>query len=869
MMTLRAINPKLIDPNPPLDMLQTTKNELHVSNMPDAMLPAYPITDKAEVDMTCSIMLLDSKKKKLEEHPAGQLMLPTNSAFASKISWQYGYSNSTTTCQLAPAFAGITATWLDRNAISAITTAANWLGSTRTAEVEPATKTALRTCAAAPIDMTAIYVRLWALYYSAVQANVRGEAYAPETRTSRPHVIYATSAYHDWAAAINATVACQHNGIFFDAQSTVMVDDVLPVLELATGPPPRYGGMAQWLWPQELNIVLYTNATRATHYGHSLNHWAIEACINWLALSTDTAQQSTYAQGLVMALAYRPRGYALLGPSGVADATTITLPRLSTAGQLLLPLSLWATTADPRDCGPTPETSVAATLRRAAVASLCYVYSLGQSLNEHATPNWWPNDLKQMYQERSHRALGISGAGWLPALAASHLRHQLQLHISIPATHHVRPTHLRNAKALQRQIPLKATTLFSISPNPSARDSSAAMFLRTTFPDGPIMHRVGAIMAIKQVVPGMHADMAAKVLHAGGARVGLVVQSKSMGTTSAILWKPAAASDDYRTYPEAEPTWSNIIPIVYFPDADALVGTIRLAEERAAGQWYVTAPAPMMDNMSYAGQLPTPAAALPITIAHDHKPVQPLKTQPTATPPDQSDAENAKQHDGEKTDTEQDDDEQLTRPGLTPPSITQAGIYDSVVQAMIDHHDSGTRPSVTRQLAMLPSWTIPQTIAHDDEALQWIAMQLPITYTTTHYYRPQEAITAIGRNIDEQIKLNCMRRVAEVTQRARQSTDDPPDDQQPLSSPPTPNIRSSGAIDWAAEAAAADPTTGKDMGPQPEHVAVAPAAQGAVQSTDTPLISAAVGSNAPVACSTTEPAPTASELPLLHVATSL
>jgi hypothetical protein len=494
------------------------------------------------------------------------------------------------------------------------------------------------------------------------------------------------------------------------------------------------------------------------------------------------------------------------------------------------------------------------------MVSLMYSYSITATLSQNATPAWWPKALRKMYGLRAAHALSIGPNGWVPAIMAASLRQQLAMHVSMPATFHIRPTNLRQAKALVNQIPISAKALFSFHQNPTTKDPTAAMFVKNQFIVDQRPMLIGQPIALKQLNAQYDENMAAKVLEAGGCQLGIAVQIKATGAIAGTIWKPNTAPDMLVTYPTTAMRWARCISLVKFPTDETLLGTLNLAEERATGTWHVTTPRLMYDESNFYEEgadmdLPTTKHVLPTRLQ-----AKQTDRQPSRPPSEHEDIMHEK------------DSEQVASappPGILPAVLTHIGQDDRVIAAMLEHHLTGTRPTIIRQLDQLSDWRIPGEIADDDEGLRWISTQLPRTYTTTHHYKPQNEITAITRNIDEQIRLNSMRRVAAALTRAsdrpRTETSDPQASKPEAKSLPAGDPGPHPSLDWAEEVERAK----KEEGLRLKHPDAVLPESGASNSQGQQSTSPAKHLEAEDTSSTAVPADHASAMPTLSVMTSL
>jgi len=434
-------------------------------------------TDDASVDLRGRAVLIDTKQRVIESHTCGNLMY-TTVVPPSKCFWPAALPVHAVTVDLAPAFAGITATWLDRGAISALTTAANWVGGSRSNEIEPQTRTALRTAANTKIELTRLYVRLWALYTAAAQAEYTRRAYTPEVVGRQSHVNCAVSGYHDWASMLSMTTNHLQHTIYFDSHAMTATEDILQVLILATAPKLRNAGLANWLWPIVERLVLATNIETWTPTAATISPFAIVNCIDWLVASTNTSCQSNHAKGLTQALAYRPGSYGIHAHLSVEQSTNIPLPLMATAGQMISPLTLWATTYDPQSSDTTRHDDYHTYLQDTAIASMNYLYSISRATGMLATPRWWPAAAKKLYQRRNALLGSMISQNWYPGVLAATIRRQHAIRI---ASHHllaVRPSKIATTRAMARSKFISALSILPWARQPALNDPAALQFIK-------------------------------------------------------------------------------------------------------------------------------------------------------------------------------------------------------------------------------------------------------------------------------------------------------------------------------------------------------------------------------------------------------
>jgi hypothetical protein len=260
----------------------------------------------SEHEATRSVILTAAKADSTQIDSINHRCTLTTGPPNSTIKWLTTQSPTRVTVQLAPAFAALSSSWLDRNMITALTAAANWAGGSRTSEVEPHARAAIRQAANTNIDLTRVYVRLWALALdAAAQNSTDTKAYQPmATYTGNQPVRFARS-YNEWVTGLIGATSGITPAIYHDEWGTSTANEILPVLSLAAATAIAQSPTASWLWPPIRSLTIYTNASYNSGVNMPIYYASIISTINWLSESTSTYQQADEARMLTMAVAYR------------------------------------------------------------------------------------------------------------------------------------------------------------------------------------------------------------------------------------------------------------------------------------------------------------------------------------------------------------------------------------------------------------------------------------------------------------------------------------------------------------------------------------------------------------------------------------
>jgi len=753
---LRTINVEL----PPTDVVDAAAKAEDAMPSND-FLRMFPIDHDANVDATTNCLLTRHDGIIMQEQTAGCYMRPwleTQQTTPLKFTTRLGSSNKT--IQLAPIFAGITATWLDRNAVASLTTAANWMGSTRSTEMDPITKAALRSAAAQPIELTALYVRLWGLYYSSAIAVCRGEEYKPTIDNNTRHIVRNINSYSDWASVLSLSHNTKVMPMFFDSMALQYVEDITHPLAIATARRVYTAGSANAFWVPIPGLQLYTNGTGPNVITGNLTPWAITQCIDWLTASTDTQSQSLHAQCLVASLLYRPQGYGIYhGQQHATSRALVALPRCNTKGQYLLPLSLWATTLDPELPEQARHGNPPDMLRAAAAMSLTHLYTMATSVRMINTPAWWPRQYRMLNARITRLMLRVNRAGWYPALLAAHLRKSYAGSGHAQAMLHMWPQNSSEIHKLNQAEMLGCLSFLPLSRQPHASDDEAAIFAKIKLVDNIDSVKLGRPIVVRALTQSDNPQYIIPHANTAGCTTELHLIDQ---LTSTIVHK-VPTTNLTRGYARVPPALTQNIRTcltITIPDIHAAFKLKSLLHNLNEGTWYLSGPE------TFIGSEAAPAPS------ESHDPTAGLPTSRIAgaaaapkKPSDSGDSDSEGHSDDRAAQAPNDYDDGLnsvSKPQPPPSHLEAQRLADPIVTAMIKHAVTGMRPESAHIYEQLAEWKIPTALVHDNESLNWLADNMGITLNPKYAYSDSCDIGPILQAIREQVKLNTMRNEAQL-----------------------------------------------------------------------------------------------------------
>jgi hypothetical protein len=698
------------------------------------------------VDLTGSLLLLDSKHKQLEKHATGARCGPTQCN--APLNWPGTASRAVCTIELAPAFASLASVWLDRSTINALGVASTWIGLTRNIELDSASRSAIRAAAHAPLELTRFYVRLWALWFSSAQAQARGAAYNPVISSSGESRVSRIETLSAWCSALRLASQGLDSPIFYDQHAAGSASDVLAILRLITSERLEDAGLANWLWPSIPKARLYHNTAEQVTTQDRLCHTTISAAVMWLVNMTDTKQQATDAYNLVNSLAMRPLGWGIFGPGTEKCPVTIALPHSCTLGQLLAPFSLATTTMDSTMLQyPTPS-QIVKPLMLAAIAGCEYTYSIAAVAAATLAQDWWPSPLKDENQNQERHMCATADGTWRLGIAAARLRQAICENAESCWIANVRTARIGKFRSAQFRRAAGAKLVIGSVKHLYADDPATALFAKLTPRMGSGALKLKKMAKISVIGGGLQSWHATETLSAVGAQLGLITVDELTNTIADTKWisrdmqHGIKAPDSHCI--ENERTYL----VTKFSSAAVLTQFWALNEQRAAGHWFyeqndIDSPDTINEESTVEGlDMPTvpidePGPATATIAPSAEGPEERLAAEPAAgTTP-------AKSHG-------------------PPQSIIEAAPTDRLIKLAVDN--AACDPMQPNRVTIGPgaytTWQIPPAIAHDNEAIAWLRANLDPIRSQATIYDPNDGVSRVANMLDEQRHLNTVRDIA-------------------------------------------------------------------------------------------------------------
>lgn len=745
--TLKKVTPTVSSytPNPDLDAVCRAER---ATELP-AVTTAFQCVNDT-VNLTCSVILTDAKHKVLEEHQAGHIMQPLMLKHG-QVNWRATNSSANTTVALAPAFAALAGTWLDRTMAATLTSAIAWSGINRGPEVDPQSRAAMRAAANLPIDLTRYYIRAWAMYHAAVCAYARREVYRPRPTHGLRHVVGATDSFATWSAMLVRNVFGGESSLFFDGHCLTDTSDICSVLALITAEKLSAAGTAEWLWPTMSKCRLYTNIVSPLLHIDGLDHYTVAATINWLADSTDTHDQMLEAKNFVSAIAMRPNGWGIFGTAMHNNQLVVALPRAVTAGQCMAPYSLFNTTIAEPSGTRAGFTEPLQHLRSTAIASTNYVYSICKAATTVSQPAWWCKTAASMYAAHTASKQRLQPLGWSVAINAADIRHKQGLHLNSATTCNMWPA-ARNAAA--RISASKCSSMLDVlawSEQPYSNDPAVPLFAKVEImPTDAI--QIGMPIRIATVVGSAHVNLAANTLCAAGAQIGYITSSRALGTISSVCWAPRGPTAHSDPFPTAQPNWAKFTPVVRFKDHNELFATTAMADARRHGTWWIQAKYIQPDLQSADGAEEGP------------EPVVEQPKQQGGSTPQQLQGDEPPPDDDSQCDSQHADLPDTTAP---PQTVLQIKGQDALIDTLAAYHSEPEARKLRMAYNTMAEWTIPSSLAEDNRALEWIADNVQAVCGAKQADDPGGHAASIVQKLNEQIRLNVMRSAEQTIARAK------------------------------------------------------------------------------------------------------
>jgi hypothetical protein len=696
------------------------------------------------VDLRGELLAIAPNDEVLETHQVGANY--STYSCKARIMWPNCDSKLASEVQLAPAFAGLANTWLDRSMISTLSSALAWTGSGRASDIDPQTRTALRIAANSSVELTRYYVRAYAMLIAAAEAASCSKTYAPRTTNNLQHISCEADTIISWGTALAQTALTGGNGLFFDAHALSHVDDLYNVLAMITAPRLVNAGTADWLWPTIQGAALYTNFGRLPRLNDSIHYSLIEAAISWLACSTNTARQAEEAKKLVMQLAMRPPNGGIFGLPLPTTTTSIALPKTATAGQMLLPFTLWATTNE-FDETPVGHPSNAETvLRSAACLGAAFIYSIQLAAAACYTPKWWAAVHAQSYDKRQASTQLVRRGTWFIAQLAAEYRSALGPFSGSIWSAGLWP-HKRDALAkLAHGLHDSSHANLLLSPNCLSNDPGSAKFLKSVFSNKSDEVPIGQPMLINHILSDVSSAAAAAALLGSGAHIGYGEVAPTTGALTNMAWVSDPAKLTGALLPSEAARWIKVKHLIIFPTWKAYSATRRRMFLRAQCTWHAvhtnhataahmfaaSGPESGDDAMGSAGSfLPKPPPCP--TPSDSGSDTTSSETTPTSGVIRQSDQQ-------------------------VPRALKEHARTDPLIAALCAAENTPLGPRYPPSAYTTRDWVLQPQLADDDESLNWLAEHIRPYYATRQGLDPTNDIPRIHHTIMEQIRLNHARK---------------------------------------------------------------------------------------------------------------
>jgi hypothetical protein len=743
-------------------MPTTTKTRAFDAPAITAASPSDHCTlDGDVVDATCTAILVDEKGVLREQHSAGIKAQPLLLK-PEQVMWPSYFSQEGPNPIIAPAFSAIAATWLDRAVISAITSAASWVGTARAAELDPQTRGSMRAAATSNIELTRYYVRLWALYFAATSALLRNKPMLPARSRPASHCAYEANTFGAWAAALNGAVANGTAPLYLDTNATFASGDLLPILELITADRLTNAGMANWCWPDIAGSKVYTNNPVPTLMNYVVEPSAVIATINWLNIQTETHTQMAHAYQLVQHLAYRPSQWGIWGSAAANSSTLIRLPRANSAGQLLAPFLLANTTSDIGSIELLLNIDPTRLVLAATQAGTDFCYAISQTAALLKTPLWWDASARRHATLSESYSTVTIGQTWHPATCAAQLSLDIGCQYSSLYTTQMMPLNKDMLQRLTAAVSGSALNAIGWKRSIPLQDPAAALFTKIRMSNNGHDILVGQPVRLEVIADQLGVEHCVDLLVGAGARVGYASVSNSTNTISAINYSTLRANHHLR-FPHSLSSNVTYIPVVEFHTYQQVFSAINASARRATGQWYLCqatgATAPSFTTRAHSAvpssSQPTQAAMLKQTETVKYVEAPAPSAAPTAPP---------KTHEGSGDDdyasASEDDAEDVTLENVPyvgfPDSVAPHGA-DPLVRALAAAAHDPISSDATKIIKAANEWVPNEGLRGDPTALQWMAERLDNVTSSLHDEQLTVEATKLAPALLEMARLTTMR----------------------------------------------------------------------------------------------------------------
>jgi len=671
----------------------------------------------------------------------------------NEISWPTTYPGPTTEIQLAPAFAGLANAWLDRSLVTTLASALAWSGISRASELDPQARTAMRVAATTPIELTRYYVRAYAMLISAAACRDKGTEYRPRPVENMRHISAEADSLVSWSGALTTCALAGGAGLFFDTHSLSHIDDLFNILALITAPRLTNASVASWLWPSIPGAVLYTNQSKQVRLIDTVPFELIEQGISWLISSTNTAAQAEQAKLLVMQLAMRPLGQGVFGTQLLQKNISIALPKAQTAGQMLLPFTLWASTNEFAPIGPNQDGGYKNMLRSAAILGASFTYSMQLAASQAATPTWWSKKHIQAYSRREANSTLVRNGKWFVAHAAYNIREKLGPFCGSMWSVGIWPHSKKTAIRLTRGLHDTAHPMALLSECCLSADPNNARFLKTTINEDMLVVQYGVPMLVRHLLTNVDSAAAAASLVAAGAKVGYADVSPATQTISSLNWAKGSRQLTGALFPDDGASRRHTRHIIVFDTANDYINTLAILKRRREATWFAShASENEMDAIDQETALDTPLL-----------PRQRYTGKATGVPREGGKEEG--RH-GDDSDSDDSNNEGATGSQTSEPSSHQAdetyiptvirelAKTDEVIQTTVLAAEDPTGPRIRPSTRALEGWRMPPSIVYDNTSLKWLYENIRTYFASVQRADPTGSLQHAYDTIGEQIRLN-------------------------------------------------------------------------------------------------------------------
>lgn len=697
------------------------------------------------IDLRATLYGTDEMARITEQKSIGQT-LTTLQVKRGLVQWATRPSTTTRELALAPAFAGLTAMWLDRNIVQTLTQAANWLGGSRSTEIEPIVRSSMRRLARTQLELTRYYVRLWAMYYDAASATASNSTYDPQPIDYGRQQCEIVDTYNAWAARVANTHGIVYNPIYFDVSGMGCIDDLLPVLLASVSSGLRDSPLAQWIWPDIHGAMLLTNSPVKVRI-EGIDHHQILSTINWLISATDTLSQAQSARSLIMCLAMRSEGDGIIGRRARSMAFTIKLPAAQTSPLLLLPFSLWTTTAAPSDEPPINSIHPRDFLTTTAMTSQLYHYTTTAAFMRSAGPSWWPKLCQKQLATQTRTLRAYYPHGWGPAIQGLQMAALMAPNVDTAGALHVLPRDNKTAMLLSEHEPPNGDDLLSWCQQLPDTDPAAARVAVINIVSQPNDVVIGTPIRIETLATSLQPELLVHKLRRAGIAIGLAFKNRILNNITNIRWAPQEKSIN-RAHVPYRPIGFDIIPVIKLNSHEQYFHLLHSIHMSKKTTWYIS----QATNMDWSNEEPPYDTNRGIS---DNEPRHNVRNEREETAK-QKRPQSPASSKSDASDSDNEMNSAMAGVSSPPAAFTTIAQPDIVMHTMM-RCVAGDKVFKARALEQLPTWKFPASIADDDHALEWLLIALPAVYSGLNDQAAEHALNRITLSIVEQLRLNQLR----------------------------------------------------------------------------------------------------------------